>query len=252
MFRVGSEFKLMVGICAALLGSFVAAWMTIGKLTDTQEHAFWGWALLAVCAAMFVVYVGTGLRRPYRQQRAAALASALLAQGRHLELLVHVEETRNVWPQWEGLLAEEGLASLALWRVEHARKCFHELLGLALTASSERVVMTCALVAAELAGDADAIRERADRARLAPEYFELPNAIRAVREGDLSTARELLASDAVQSSHATFRPLIDALMAWASEPEPVPFDKVRLLGETGLAQVERVWPDLADFLRRAP
>ena len=52
---------------------------------------------------------------------------------------------------------------------------------------------------------------------------------------------------------ACFAPLVDVLIAMAEEDtNPRPIDKIAFLGETGLEQVEKNWPDLADFVRRAP
>jgi hypothetical protein len=201
-----------------------------------------GFVVLATVAAPFV--------QRARKERALRDVTALIDGRRYVDALTHAERARRLWPRWKGMAMLRGLAETVLWRVEAARLSFLTPLSLGLDPDDEREVMRLALVAAELAGNPDRERARVARARLPAKTLEFPNFIRAARERDWQLVLELGKTLQVE---ACFAPLVDVLLAMAEEDtNPRPIDKITFLGETGLEQVEKFWPDLADFVKRAP
>jgi hypothetical protein len=116
----------------------------------------------------------------------------------------------------------------------------------------QEVVLILAFTAAELAADATRAREVVERAKVPSSQLTVPYLIRAAREGDFARIRQL--EHARDQILAPLLPLTEALCAWAAEQanEPREVDKITLLAETGIEQVEQCWPEFAAFLRRAP
>lgn len=215
--------------------AFLPIWQTISPIPI-------GFVVLVTVAAPFVQHA--------RRQAALLEVSALIDDRRYVDALIRAERARRLWPRWKGMAMLRGKAQTVLWRLEAARLSFLTPLALGLEPDDEREVMRLALVAAELAGNPDGERARVERARPPAKTLEFPNFIRAARERDWRLVLELGKTLQVE---ACFAPLVEVLMAMAEEDtNPRPIDKITFLGETGLEQVEKVWPDLADFVKRAP
>jgi len=201
-----------------------------------------GLVVLATVAAPFV--------QRHRKQESLRQLGALFADRRFVEVLMHAERARRLWPRWKGAAVLRGLSEALLWRVEAARLSFLGPLSAGLEPEDEREVMRLALIAAELGGEPDRERARVARARLPAKTLEFPNFIRAARERDW---RQVIALGRQLRPEPCFAPLVEVLLAMAAEEtDPRPIDKITFLGETGLEQVEKIWPDLADFVKRAP
>lgn len=101
-------------------------------------------------------------------------------------------------------------------------------------------------VAVEPDAERQVARERAQRARMPETFLAFPNLIRAARERDEPRVLKL---ERTLHWPREFVPLVAVLCAWAEEHQtPRAIDKVALLGETGLDQLEKIWPDLADSI----
>lgn len=234
--------------------AFTLYTLSFRSLGGTQGRDFWN-QLFLLC--FLVPLAGTWLVAPIvqrlRKRRALQELHELFSAGRYLDTLTKAQRARRLWPRWEAPVILQGDAELLLWRVDAARATFHRIMtaGLGLEAAAERAVFTGALVAAELAGDAERMRERVTAARYVDEHVVLSNLIRAARERDHALVLELAAD--LDNLPRAFHPLARVLAAWSREEEaPQAIDPIALLGETGLEQVEKVWPDLADFIKRAP
>lgn len=249
---LGSELKWLLVIWGGLLAAWLIGWSVIGRLTGTQDHAVWAHLGAVVLVTMFAMVVAAGPVRRWRQWQVLQTVLVLLENGRHANALEEIARARLLWPAWHGIAIYAGTAQLALWRVDAARASFAEAVKVSAGPQLERRIFSLALLAAELAGEADEIRKRVQRARIPEASLLLPNAVRAMKEEEFPLAQSLLSDERLRASAGTFLPLVDVLLAWAMESsQPGVIDKVRFLSETGLEQVERVWPALADFVRRA-
>ncbi|HEY0881283.1 MAG TPA: hypothetical protein VGD87_07125 [Archangium sp.] len=221
--------------------------------TGNGQPVWTSFFFVIVPSLLILTWFGVPLVQGVRRRRATQETHQLFATGRYLETLTQIKRARRLWPSWEGLTFLQGKTELVLWRVDAARATLHRLmsLGLGFEPQDERIVFTTALIAAEVAGDAENVRERVAAARYHEAYLVLPNLIRAARERDHALVLELASQEDLIPRE--FMPLVRVLAAWSrEEAAPQAIDPIPLLGETGLDQVEKVWPDLADFIRRAP
>lgn len=251
---MSDEFNKSLLLWAASFALYKGAYRYLGGATNTQGSDFWDQLAFV---AFIVPFVGTWFIAPFiqrlRKRRALQELHELFAAGRYLDTLTKAKRARRLWPRWPDPVILQGNAELLLWRIDAARATFHGIMtmGLGLEATAERAVFTSALVAAELAGDAERARERVINARYADAHVLLSNLIRAAREREHTLVLELAADE--DRIPRAFHPLARVLAAWSREEEsPQAIDPIPLLGETGLEQVEKVWPDLADFIKRAP
>ena len=249
---MNDEFKKAVLLWPATLGLLAVAFATIGEATGTKQHEIWAQLAAGSLLSLFVAtFFGVPLVQTSRRRRTLEQLVLLFSRARYLETITLAQTARRLWPDWEGPTYLMGSAELVLWRVDAARRSFGRLLMRALEPAEEREVFLMALIAAELAGDAERAREKIERARLPGAQLLLPNLIRAARERDHALVVRLVKQQ--PEVPRVFQPLVDVLCAWAEEEAaPRPIDKIALLGETGLEQIDKVWPDLADFVRRAP
>ena len=83
----------------------------------------------------------------------------------------------------------------------------------------------------------------------------LTTAVLAVRAGDFAEGRRSLSVYEIRLLGGPTRGLADALSAWCLEQttgERRHVDRLGLFGEAGPDAIRRFWPELADFLERAP
>lgn len=249
--NVNDEFKKVVLLWPLSLVLFATAYEKIGSATHSQEDVIWLKLLGVLLGLLFLgSLIGVPMWQQSRRTRAFCAMAELFSQGRYLETIESAARARRLWPNWEGPTLLSATSELLLWRLNSARRSFSRLLNMAHDFRIEREVLSRVLVADELAGDAERARKRIERARLPEEYLTLPRMIRASREGNHELVCELSGTNSTVAPE--FAPLADALLAWAEEGQSRrAINKVAILGETGLEQVEKAWPEFAEFLKRA-
>jgi hypothetical protein len=83
----------------------------------------------------------------------------------------------------------------------------------------------------------------------------LAQAVIAIRGDDFASARSSLAAYEIRLLGGPTRGLADALSAWCLEQttgERRHVDRLGLFGEAGPDALRRFWPELSDFVERAP
>ncbi|MCU0695334.1 MAG: hypothetical protein MUC96_02260 [Myxococcaceae bacterium] len=214
--------------------------------------------LLGAVAAAFIAVIVRG-----RSANADALDGiAKLNQGRFSEALAAFERGLARFPQSNALVFNSGVALLSMWRVAEADAAFSKAAGMKLARLTFDVTQMLepqrALVAA-LLGRGDEARghlascERLGLARAA--QVLLARAVLAVRAGDFAEGRRQLGVYEVRLLGGPPRGLADALAAWCVEQttgERRHVDRLALFGEAGPDTLRGLWPELADFLDRAP
>lgn len=248
---MNDEFKKALIVWPAAVFLLLASRSAMGNVSDEALNL---WLKVAGGVLLFLflgTMFGVPVAQDFRRRRAIEQLVALVRQARYLETIELAEKARRLWPNWEGPTYTAALAELLLWRIDAARRSSARLMNHAHEPESERKVFSLALTIDEVAGDAERTRERVERARLPEAFLTLPNLIRAARERDDALVLQLSRADS--KAIPAFDPLVAALVAWAQEKDgPRPINKIALLGETGLEQLEKVWPDLADFIKRSP
>lgn len=76
-----------------------------------------------------------------------------------------------------------------------------------------------------------------------------------MRAGNDAEAADLLRRRETRMLGGPARALADALYSWSLDRQghpPRPIDRVTLFGEASTDALRRVWPELADFVDRAP
>jgi tetratricopeptide (TPR) repeat protein len=244
----------------ARLGAFALLFVTVFIVFAAPDLD------LVVRLAIFVVgLVVTVVFLTLRNRRVNADALqgiALLNQGRFSDALAAFQRGLAKYSRSNALVFNTGLCFLALWRVSEADAAFAKAAGMTLARLTFDVttmlVPQRALVAA-LLGRTDEARahvatcQQLGLSRSAQVF--LTTAVLAVRAGDFAEGRRALSVYEIRLLGGPTRGLADALSAWCLEQttgERRHVDRLGLFGEAGPDAIRRFWPELADFLERAP
>jgi tetratricopeptide (TPR) repeat protein len=223
--------------------------------TAPMDRAAW------LIGAVVVAFVFILLRG--RRANADALEGiAMLNQGRFSEALAAFQRGLARFPQSNALVFNTGVALVSMWRVAEADAAFAKAAGMKLARLTFDVTSMLepqrALVAALLgrAEDAKAHLRACEALTLGRSaHVLLAQAILAVRAGDFAEGRRQLSVYEVRLLGGPTRGLADALAAWCVEQmtgERRHVDRLGLFGEAGPDAIRRFWPELADFIERAP
>lgn len=232
------------------VSTVLALALFVGGLTVPDAPVWWMLNVGIVIVGVFGVRGVRWFLNRLKKREYEVLADLLYAR-RFLDVV-----ERAAWSRARFILSSEaalvcGIAEVQLWRLAAARVTFRRCYAEVIDAHAEYEILAWELLAAELAGDVTVARERVEQARVPSRLLVLAHAVRAAREGDWARVKTLLAGS--PRGAESFEPLRLVLLAWANEGERAqPIDKIQFLGETGLEQVERAWPELAAFVRRAP
>ncbi|MGV3619686.1 MAG: hypothetical protein ACO1OB_02655 [Archangium sp.] len=177
--------------------------------------------------------------------------AAQLAERRFAAAVELAVAGRRRWRPWPDGAFLQGIAELMLWRIPEASASWKQAYPMTLVPdrAREREVFFWSVVAAELEGDAAKLREHRWFNTLARERRLVVDVVRAARQRDFDAVLSKLSALPVATP---FEPLCNALSSWARDVSLSDVDRIVLLGETGIDQVRRVWPEFADFLERAP
>lgn len=234
-----------------VLGCFFALWLLIGGDAALEAFApgasldaFTAVVLVAV-PVLLVVNVRVAVRERSRERE---LVFSLLAQRRMLEAFTAAGRSGRRWPGEPWFDVQRALTALVLWRLPDAEAALRSARSTVIDREAEHHVLALSVVAAELAGSGDDARRRASRWQVPAAPLGTADLVRAARASDWPAVETVLASGA--TTDASFAPLHAAIDVWASQSQ-APVDVVTLLGETGVPQVARVWPEFAAFLTRA-
>lgn len=243
--QVLRAFVLVTAVLGALAGVWSWSLGGEGPIAVGQFICLFS-AVIGVVALAFLPNT-TGSR----QRAALAEIDAAFASRRFVHTLELVTQARARWLGWEQGDTYANFSLVALWRIDEALLWYETAWTAKLHTFTKRWAAQRALFIAELAGRGAPWRARADELQLTEHQRALAEFVRAAREGNFARVRELHPNlDAIPP---VLQPLVAAIHSMANEhTNPQPIDKATLLGETGVEQVEKVWPALADFIRRAP
>lgn len=185
-----------------------------------------------------------------------------LNQGRFTEALAAFERSHKRYPRSHVFIFNRGIALLSLWRVADAETSFLQAAQMKVANFSfnlERMVVPYLALTAGMLGRLDEARQRiaqAEQLKLdRSAHLTIARAVVALRTNELKRARELLSAYEVKLLGGPTRGLADALNAWSAEQflgQARPVDRVALFGEAGPDALRKVWPELVDFVTRAP
>jgi tetratricopeptide (TPR) repeat protein len=245
MLRVLPPVIIFVAVFAAFFATGMAPAVRLAGLIGAVAVAF-----------VFIVL------RSRRANTDALDGIALLNQGRFSEALAAFQRGLTRFPQSNALVFNTGVALVSLWRVAEADAAFAKAAGMKLARLSFDVTSMLepqrALVAA-LQGqteEATAHLQASEALKLGRSaHVLLARAILTVRAGAFAEARQQLAVYEIRLLGGPTRGLADALSAWCLEQttgERRHVDRLGLFGEAGPDTLRRFWPELADFVERAP
>jgi hypothetical protein len=211
---------------------------------------------LALAAYAVVTFLGLRTRGAYKLSQEGV---DLLARGRYTEALEKFESfcarsTRTAVGPYN-----VGLAQLMLWRLGAAEEAFAQALkrGKRIPFFKTNAPLLLAVCTA-LAGRTDTAQRWLDQLTLEARDTGLSGLARAVlacRRGDFSGALPLLDAFEVKQLGGFYLALANALRAWCVAEQTGELrhvDRVALFGETGPEVVRGAWPELTDFVLRAP
>lgn len=211
-------------------------------------------AMVVVFGVLFVVF-----RRTAKRNALSVEAVGLMNQGRYSEALAKFEEFRRQSPKHPLSPYNVGVANLALWRVEEAAKDFDAADALAKQQPYlKEAIPPFAAVASALLGKPELAKQWLSR--LDPKKGDRPLALLAegllaCRAGDDAGARATLTRFEVKQLggfHAALAIAVSAFCLERQSGELKPVDKVALFGETGPERLKALWPELAEFVAKAP
>lgn len=258
----------------------VDSWRLVGSVPRVERIAFIvGIILVGALAGLAQAYglVQLGAWFPilvglvtfafflFRMKRANAESVegiTFLNQGRFTEAVAAFERSHKRYPRSHVFIFNRGIALFSLWRVAEAEASFLQASRMKVANFSfdlERMVVPYLALTAALLGRLDEARQRitqADQLKLdRSAHLTIAKAVVALRSNELKSARELLASYEVKLLGGPTRGLADALTAWTAEQflgQARPVDRVALFGEAGPDALRKVWPELVEFVTRAP
>lgn len=215
-----------------------------------------------------VVFIAFAYARGTRANKLNMEGINLLNQGRYSEALQRFEEYARRQKDAPAASFNVGATRLALWQPVQAMDHFEKVITgktgfvigaagyLAALRGHARANIGLALALVGRSDDAGSRLNALEGGKepVAATAF-LARAVLACRAGDWAAARQHLLRHEVQQLGGHQRALSDTLLSWTSERTgglPVPLNKVALYGETGPEHVRSVWPELVDFVDRAP
>ncbi|MEW5737901.1 MAG: hypothetical protein AB1938_03190 [Myxococcota bacterium] len=243
-----------------LVGFFLASYVLATRLPEELRVRFvtswFPFAMFALFLAVFVLFF-TWARAA---NRLSVEGNSLLAQGRFVEAIAMFERAAKLARRSNVVPYYRGIALMCLWRVAEAEASFEEAAAQRVVAADlTKLLFPSRSLSAALLGREDVARSRLEHVEElgagSTADALLARAVLAVRARQWGEARELLQRYEVKLLGGPMRGLADALYAWCVEQmsgELRPVDRVGLLGETGPEALEKLWPELMDFVQRAP
>lgn len=229
---------------------------TLGQAYGVVPMGAWFPIVVGVVTLAFFVF------RTNRANAEAVEGITLLNQGRFTEALAAFERSHKRYPRSHIFIFNRGIALLSLWRVSEAEASFLQASRMRVANFSfnlERMVVPYLALTAGLLGRLDEARQRIEQGdRLALDrsaHLTIAKAVVALRSNELKQARALITSYEVKLLGGPTRGLADALNAWVAEQflgQTRPVDRVALFGEAGPDALRKAWPELTDFVVRAP
>lgn len=221
---------------------------------------------MASCTLALVLMtglVGWLLQRTPTQRGPLDEGVRLLNRGRYSQALALFEAQRALAPKDPIIAFDVGVATLQLWQLDRAAAAFNDAWTLRATAGGQVAFLSAAVpehlaFIAALRNEAAAARQwqlAANTADAMPARLTLAEAVLCAREAKWAEARALLSSFEVKQLgglHGQFVRTLDALCIERLTGELRHLDRVALFGETGSDGLRKAWPELVDFIERAP
>jgi tetratricopeptide (TPR) repeat protein len=184
---------------------------------------------------------------------------ALMGQGRIVAALDKFKAAQPLLKRNPLIPFNIGAAQLSMWRLPDAVLDYERANKSALAGNLRQLIAPQLALANALQGNGAAsekwLGESKKLANEAAPAAVLAQAVTACRAGRFDDARALLDRHELRSLGGMQRGLSDALRAWCAEQvagERRHVDRVAVFGETGGDALRLAWPELAEFLERAP
>lgn len=257
-----------------LIVVFIAIYQVFSTPPNGEARPEHEWnAMTWICPGIALLAIGGFvwlMRKAQRTQKLNNEGIQLLNQGRYSQALEKFTALAKLEPKSPIAPFNIGTVQLALWRTGEACAQFEKTWQM-LEKPPQRVTVHAsppdavkavvpqhAALACALHGDVARANEWLSKAIEGPQgtrWAILSRAALACRNGDFATAvRELDHFEVKQIGGGTGA-LASTLRAWAIERttgELRHVDRVLLFGETGPETLQKVWPELAAFVERAP
>ncbi len=250
-----------LGLWVLLIVLFVAFYNLYSTPAATQQgqtHSSQGWVTWAVLGAVvlaIVLYVRHAQKKVARTHEGVRF----LREGRYAQALEVFESVRLTNKKDPTLLYNCAVTRLHLWQLENARRDFEAVKAM----KGEKAAIVTLLpehlaLAYVLSGRlGEATRELAtvpaDKGE--PGRLTLVTALVLLRSGEAAGARAKLASFEVKQLGGAMGTLARTAEAFCIEHlsgEKRHVDRIALFGETGPEGLRKGWPELIDFVERAP
>ena len=184
----------------------------------------------------------------------------LLGQGRYVQALEIFEKYRRAQPNEPAGAFNSASTKLQLWKLdaalvdlEAARKMAKGKVAALAALLPEHLALVQALLGR--LGDARQSVQDIPADQADPGRVRLAEAIILVRSGDAAGARAKLSSFEVKQMSGTMGALartLDAMCIERLTGELRHVDRIALFGETGPEELRKAWPELINFVERAP
>ncbi len=253
----------------ALWGGLVVVFVVLYQLTWSGGHsgavstpARWAtpWFFFALWAVLFLSFLSFFLWRARKANTFLTTGVTQLSQGRYLEAARSFQEAAKRFPRSPGPVFNLGVAQVALWRVEDAEASFAKANRMSMRMMNLRPLIAPyrAFGAAFLGRSSDAEARLSECERLGVDsnaMATLARGVLAARAARWTDAHALLSRIEMNALGGPSRGLADALRAWTIQQlsgELRHVDRVAIFGESGPDVLKEAWPELHEFIQRAP
>ncbi|MFO0597836.1 MAG: hypothetical protein U0228_21220 [Myxococcaceae bacterium] len=263
MRTIGLWVVLMVLFVAfyQFFSSEPAAGHDVAPAANTERTSLWSvlssWLPIVFLFLFFVFF----MRRVNARNQVTNDGIQLLWAGRYLQALEIFEQERAKDPKQPVHVFNAGSAKLQLWKLGAAAADFEATSKLVVkgkegalaTILPEHLGLTFALLGRT--GEAWKCVKEMPVAPTESGRRLLTEGVLLAREGNFSEARRKLGAFEVKQLSGTIGALartVDALCIEKTNGELRHVDRVALFGEAAPDELERGWPELVDFVKRAP
>lgn len=219
------------------------------------------WVLLTE-AVILIGWIGLTWWVSTTSQRRVEDFRVLLAQGRLIQALEHLERVGADFPHASGVALYRGYTLMLLWRLEEADNALRESARLeeyARRPEYSRARVPYRALTQALLGQEPSANERlaeADHHKVADDpHVLLARLVLAVRRQDWASVANLGVRSELSQLGGVARGLSDALLEWSRRAQgkpPASLNAAIVLGEADLTAVARAWPEFAAFLSEPP
>jgi len=258
--------RFQIGLWVVLIVLFVAFYQFF-SVTDANPGAgptaannrLGNFGILAIAVPVSLAAFSFVLLRVRKGQRLNNEGVALMSQGRIAAALEKFKTAEAVLKSNPLIPYNCGGAQLSMWRLADAVRDYERAGKSRFSRNLQHLIAPQLALANALQGKGAAsarwLNEALKLANEAAPGAILAQAVMACRAGRFQDASPLLDRHELRSLGGMQRGLSDALRAWCAEQlagERRYVDRVAVFGEAGPDALRQAWPELAEFLERAP